>query len=1266
MAEADFRWLETGREGFGLFIQATEDGHSVAVRADVEPDAMLSAGLEKLGFKKADDGLFLRSGGTIRFGEVSELFPAARSVVKPRSEVIIRIEAPAVETPSPERTAADETSMASSENSVSQSPSEAPEDPVRSPEDDERVSNEFQVPYKTGSSLGKPIAMIPVNMAAATQTALENVVLEHGPVDAFVADALGFDMPTLEKALSPEQIDAVALGWAAFLKGREFLLADQTGLGKGRVLAALALAAARAGKTDVFITEKANLFSDFWRDLMDTGASETFGEPFILNAGAKVIDVTSKDGDVLFQSGKPKDINAVVKSGALPDKAGLMMASYSQFNREGSPKVSFLSEVVKGAAVIRDETHNGAGDSNTSLALQRALSNAWAVAHSSATFARTPKNLLAYGGILPPSLRGENAADIFESGGNALAEALSQYLAEDGVLIRREHDLSEISLDVVIDDERIDRNRDIADKLAPILSRMARLQRLVEDEIEVRNDDQASFKGNWYTANFGSRLGAIIRQFTTALSVDQCVDRCVKSLLAGEKPVVVIESTMESLMRELNSDGSSADGDEGEVDVEAGPPTFKDALRLLLSRIMQMSVKTSPTSDPDRIPVEDEFIVSKAKEIENFIDDFPELSLSPIDDIRDRVEAEGERLFKEGKLKDRWFADEISARKMRIQNGEYEAMPAVDRNDVIVGFNGGGVDMVVITRAASTGLSLHASERVADKRRRRMIEAQIAVNVVERVQFWGRVNRRGQVSTPAFETLCTGLPLQMRTMAMENRKLEKLSANVSANSANASAMKIPDVLDSVGNDVARTMLEERPALAQRMCIGMKIDDQEQAAAELYHVNKLLQRLCLLPSAEQDEIFGQLLREYDDAIKALEAKGESPRGIRQVEGVWTEIDRVPYEPADPKDGKVFGRPVDLVTMECVRSASPFTSADVKDRVIASRRRLAEESGAAAGPYFEKQVKAIKSSRQRVLNAALAGRFISVKAALSDKKPNAVKAAERRHKDLLDNVQLLRPGAEIMVPGAENSTKRSVIVDVQAPEKDEVHLPGRWTVVIAVPGESRLKTVSLATILKDDKYMLLTGGRGSDLPNLSAFDRAPSGEVREQREFLDGNLVKAVMIASDVKAGSMVTIERPDGTLARSVLLRRSGKNALFDRSRKASDVSEAMAVLNTRRPIFTRTTDREEGLVITSEDRGFKVWIPRGKSGKKYEESSISAHCGVFRQEDKRKSARIKDTEIEAFLAAMLKEELPLHFDPPGRDNSDRVSRKPRFGGRSPR
>src|SRR5690606_19909491 len=279
-----------------------------------------------------------------------------------------------------------------------------------------------------------------------------------------------------------------------------------------------------------------------------------------------------------------------------------------------------------------------------------------------------------------------------------------------------------------------------------------------------------------------------------------------------------------------------------------------------------------------------------------------------------------------------WAADEISARKMRVRDGVYEVRKSVDRNETIVAFNNGGVDALVITRAASTGLSLHASERVKDQRRRRMIELQIPVNVVERVQFWGRVNRRGQTSVPEFETLCTGLPLQMRIMAMENRKVAALSATVSANAENANAMDVPDIIDSVGNQVAQRILEDKPRLAEKMCLAMRNIDQEVAEQELYYVNKLLQRMCMLLSDEQDELFAQLTSEDDDAISSMKAEGKTPRGMRELEGFWRETSRELYEEGKPDDGGVFGRPVELVTMEGHFEQHPLTSEKVQKMIV----------------------------------------------------------------------------------------------------------------------------------------------------------------------------------------------------------------------------------------------------------------------------------------------------------------------------------------------
>ncbi len=708
MSSKIINWVKLGVKNTTIHVASfdeTPEETALVIKSSVEFSPEQESHLKSAGFKrfKGSHVVWARPGRSLKMRELRPVFPDMQAMPMPLSNTTMRIRgaSPFVKPPAPT---------------------------------DEMVSlpkqvNPFQVKYLPGSKLGTPIAMIPVNMAEATYKALQNVEREYGPIDDFVASRLDMTIFEMAKVLSPEQIDAIALGIAATERGREFILADQTGLGKGRVLAGLCLAAAIRDVPVVFITEKANLFSDFWRDLKDIGADKFIGAPFLLNSGSNVIDVSSINGDVLFEALDDKEQKKVIKSGSLPDGVKFMMSTYSQFNKKGSLKGRFLANVAQGAFVLVDEAHNAAGDdSNTAATMEEALSGAWGVLRSSATFARRVGGLLAYQRVLPPSLRTPAARELLQSSGNTLAEVLSESLAEDGVLVRREHDLSDINITVVFDVKRNKRNGVYADALAPILYKLSKLQRLVDDEIENRNIELGNPEGKpnkprWYSANFGSRLQPLMRQFMTALSVDQCIEQCVEFLLNDIKPTVVIEQTMESLMRELAGDSTVNENEEEPApsdpvleddddaeneaaatapDLTAKPPTFRDALNLMLERIMEMTIKQGRNADPEKVKVDDPYCIAEADHIRRMIADFPDLSLSPIDDIREGVEAVSRQLVLEGKISKPWVMGEISARNMRVENNQYVAYKPPPRNEIIVGFNSGRIDGSVLTKAAST------------------------------------------------------------------------------------------------------------------------------------------------------------------------------------------------------------------------------------------------------------------------------------------------------------------------------------------------------------------------------------------------------------------------------------------------------------------------------------------------------------------------------------------------------------------------------------
>ncbi len=1129
--------------------------------------------------------------------------------------------------------------------------------------------NDFQSVYASASRVGEPSAAIPVNLAAPTRTALARLEAERGDIDAYVSKALGWTPERMAQALSPEQVDAVGLALFAAEEGRDFVLADMTGFGKGRVLASIARAMLLKGLNVVFLTEKENLFSDFFRDIADIGSLDAFGRPFIVNDGAEITRETADGREVLFPAMRKAEVQSCIRQATLPKGTRFTMASYSQFNKQGSQKTGFLAAAAKGAHVLLDESHNAVGDSNTSEAIAEAIAEAASVTNSSATFARGAQNLAAYERLFPESMRSSDLMAVLSSGGQALSEALSTMLAESGSYLRREHDMSRIRVEVVEDAKRLERNRAYADALSPVLGGIARLARAVNDVVNERNGPmpEGSARGSmprggkelWTAGNFGSRLAAVMRQFVTCLKVEACVEDCVEALSKGVKPVVVIESTMESLMRELSSDAGAPDdeaGDEapapaatdGDPAAEAGrePPTFRDALRVFVDRTLTLSVRRHGQPDPEKVPLDDPLLLSQGDEIKRLIDLIPDLTMSPIDDIRARIEGAGRS---RGKA---WVADEISARSMRVVDGEYVAMPARDRNELVSAFQSGRIDALVITRAASTGLSLHASEKAADKRQRCMIELQIPANVVERMQFFGRVNRRGQVSEPYFRTLSTGLPLENRQLAMQNRKLADLSANVTGAAQNVSAMDVADILDAVGNALCRRFLEDRPTLADRMHIPMRLPDPEKAEGELYHVNKVLQRLCLLPSQEQDALYAQLIKSYEADVRDLVAKGGSISGAKELPGKWRTVSVSTFEAGDPRDGAVFGRPLTLRTLERSETRNPIRSDDLLAMVEEGTARMPRQ----AGQPFAAEVKAIRQMQPRILLRSLPARFPSVKMALGDPYPNPVKEAERRITELVTLLSVARPGSQIYL-NAEEGRERGIVVEVRPPSQEaDIATPSMWRLYYALPGREGVQEISAAGVNGDPATTV--GAYDGRIPKemLARFDRERGGETVVRRSVMDGNLVKAVITARHHGWRSAVTWRDEAGTPRRAVLVPKNAEHSLADLPARTTSPEVALAVLNAGGKLRTNRDDPEGGAVVVAENRSAYITIPAKKAAaKQFETPAILRATGGFKGlGQKERYAEPPISRAGDLLRALADAGHAFHFDGQYRDEAGRA------------
>lgn len=1042
----------------------------------------------------------------------------------------------------------------------------------------------FQERYVARSALGEASTMIPANMASAVSRALDRVEARQGcGVDEFVGRALGLSEAELAQRFAPEQLDALALAFDAHDRGRGFIAADETGIGKGRVLAGVCLRAWRERRPVIFLTEKPNLFSDFYRDLSHVGARGDI-VPLIVNLDTPIKD--TERGTVLVRPSRPADLRRAVAADALPAGANLVLVTYSQLCQAVSPKTDWLCRIAQatGAQVLVDESHNASGDSNTAQNVRRLLeASGRPPVFSSATYAKRPDSLAIYASVLPVLFRNDDIGLLLRRGGAPLQEVYSQMLAEDGVLIRREHDLSHIVFRTEPDAARAERNRRLADQLASVLEKLAWLGGDIEAFVSRENQrlntlfapdggngERQGHRAGLQVMNFGSRLYQLNRLFLLALKVDHAIAFGAREIEAGRKPMFVVENTLETLLKEIITDEFDDDPpDEERADAEeatgqrdnprdeaapgnpfAGrdypPMTYRDALHRVLRRMLEYTQRDR-YGNTARRSISSPELLDMAAMIAKDIDDFPDVSLSPLDSVRLALQARGHRI---GELSGRSFqvdwVEREAGRAMRVR-----PRPPENRVDTVFRFNTDVYQGLIVTRSGSTGLSAHARNDVPgwSPAPRSMFELQIPQNVAERIQFWGRINRRGQCAAPTVVTPSTELPGEVRLIAMQNAKLRQLSANTTSNQDNAALAKnIPDLLNPVGNQIARRWARQNPFQARRL--SAEPNETRDAAPEWY-INRVTSRILLLPVSEQEAVLEELAGLYRARLDELKSLGIHP--LRTAECDWKarEAGRETFENTPAGAGETdspFHAPIDFLTVEYEEARNPLRRPQVAAAVTAG---AATWNPALALDTFGR----IRRARlaQAIQPTGRYAGFPTVEAGLNaPDEDNPVQRTARQLDRIEDFIRTVAPGAAVTwqapAPGSvgrtgadeegddeagEPETHAGLIVRVRVPDRDGMHLPGHYEVVIACPGEERLKTFTLHSLLKGE-YTLHRAPEDTQRL-LEAFDAAEAGSFTRRRDLLVGNLYAALQMAARDDLGRAVIYTTTDGKRERGILL-----------------------------------------------------------------------------------------------------------------------------------
>ena len=376
--------------------------------------------------------------------------------------------------------------------------------------------------------------------------------------------------------------------------------------------------------------------------------------------------------------------------------------------------------------------------------------------------------------------------------------------------------------------------------------------------------------------NFSSRLYNVARSFMAALNADHACDKAITALNEGRKPVVTVENTMETVLNELIGDQEFVIGR-----IELGRKVgFKD---LFVRYVESCLVGTLAVKQGKRVirretsPITDPTVLALADALRKKIMDLPDIPLSPIDVVRDRLTQAG------------YSVDEISGRKIRLGTNAdgtnyIEKLGKRLKSDLRRRFNSGQLSAVILSLSGSTGISLHASRDVLDQSQRELVELQPAKGVDRRLQFWGRVNRRGQVSSPIIDLLSSGIPSEIRLTVMQNASLRRLSANISGNADNqAIDQSAPDILNKVGNEVCYRWFESNPVLAARLGYQAgSTEDMRESFSSTKFVDMLTGRMMFLTVAEQRRVYEEINAEFQAFIDECEMNGFNPLKSKELD------------------------------------------------------------------------------------------------------------------------------------------------------------------------------------------------------------------------------------------------------------------------------------------------------------------------------------------------------------------------------------------------
>ena len=810
----------------------------------------------------------------------------------------------------------------------------------------------LEAPYEPASNACVKLdTQVPDSMAYETHSAINQIKQEvGGDIDNFVRHRLKYPTKVaLCKVLSAEQIDAVAMAiYNVEAKNQGMIIGDQTGIGKGRVAAAMIRYGVLHGMKPVFLTEKANLFSDIYRDLSAIGSAHL--KPFIVNGREPKTDIKDEDGNVIYTAPAPEEQRSIIQSREVPASYDFVVATYSQFNsKDKKPeKPNFLNAIAADNLFIMDEAHNSSGSGNTGEFLQGVIRHTRGVVFLSATFAKRPDNMPIYSlktAISDCNMTRDDLVEAISRGGVALQEVLSSQLVGEGQMLRRERSFEGVEVNYITLEDKAQEHKAIADNITEILRDIIAFQgshvdKEVEDldKIAVAESKEVTIREGTSQAGvdnlpYFSKVFNVINQMLFSLKAETVAEKSIERLKEGKKVVIAFASTMGSFIETMENDQGMPVGDGDTINSD-----FSEVLKRGLEGILRYSEK-----DIDGNAIHKKFDVSDftpaaQMEYHRIMEKIQEAStgitISPIDVVIKKIRKAG------------YSVAEVTGRKYEMQLNDKGskalvlARKKVNTNDAFRQFNNNEVDVLMINQSGSTGASAHAIPTAKvpkdQVKQRVMIVLQAELDISTEVQKRGRINRTGQILKPIYDYVSSAIPAEKRLMMMLQKKLKSLDANTTSNQKQSSKiLDVPDFLNKYGDKLAKEYLLENPAVNKLLDDPLYLEDSKSDSSRNSNpvedaAMKVSGRVAVLSTKMQEDFYTDIAERYNDYVEYLKQVGEYDL---EVEAMNLEAETISAKVIKMGKGgdSAFGDDSMLETVKANVLKKPFTKSELENLI-----------------------------------------------------------------------------------------------------------------------------------------------------------------------------------------------------------------------------------------------------------------------------------------------------------------------------------------------